>query len=173
MQRGPGQQFGPVLRRTQELPGLFREIDQNRDRGGVEDAGFSAARSVGVEVLFAFARIDRDHLAQEAHLLERERDLYGIGRRMEIEADHAPSFRSEGRDSMNVGMERFTSSIASHSSDMVPAVHRRGGPCGNPGRPDCSRSLSIPAGSRHQVYSCCSRAPRRGRCNRATPSHAR
>jgi hypothetical protein len=39
-------------------------------------------------VLLALARIDRDDFVSEAELLQQERDLGGIGRGVEIEADH-------------------------------------------------------------------------------------
>ncbi len=39
-------------------------------------------------MLLALARVDRRDFVGEAELLQQERDLRGIGRRVEIEADH-------------------------------------------------------------------------------------
>ena len=90
------------------LPGLLGEVEQ--DGGGIEDARLLAARPVGVDdrrhlavrvdrpegrrVLLALAGVDRDRLVGQARLFQEERDLRGVRRRVEIEADHEVSFGS-------------------------------------------------------------------------------
>ena len=101
----PGEELGPILRFADELAGLFGQIDQDRRR--IENPRFYATRSVGIDdhrhlavrvdgakswrVLFTLAGVDRDHLVGQPRLFQKERDLCGIGRRMEIEVDHEVS----------------------------------------------------------------------------------
>ena len=98
----PGEELGPVGGRADEAAGLLAEIKKDGVR--VEDAGLAAAGPLGVDdrrqlavgvdgeeggsVLLALARVDGHHLVGKARLLEEKGHLGGVGRGVEVEADH-------------------------------------------------------------------------------------
>ena len=73
---------------------------------GVDDRRHLAVRIDGAEgrrVLLALGRIDGHDFVGRAEFLEQQRDLGGIGRGVEIEADHGRSLRVVGRGLSRVG----------------------------------------------------------------------
>ena len=97
----PRQEFRPIGRRADEASGLLAEVEQDRAR--IEHPRLAAARPLGVDdrrhlavrvdgakggrVLLALGRVDGNDFVRQAELLEHQRDLGRIGRRVEIEAD--------------------------------------------------------------------------------------
>jgi hypothetical protein len=96
--------------RSAEEPTPLAEVE--KDGAGIEHPNLGPARSIGVDdrwdlpvridgakggrVLFALARVDGHDFVGEAEFLQQERHLRGIGRRVEIEADHGTLRAWEG-----------------------------------------------------------------------------
>ena len=87
--------LGRVLR--PELAGLLGEVEQDRvavEAGGIAvDDGRRLAVGIGGQqrrlVLLALAGVDGHQLIRRARLLQEQRHLRGVGRRMVVELDHA------------------------------------------------------------------------------------
>src|SRR5918996_837179 len=127
----PGQELRPVFRRTEELAGLVREIEQ--DGRGIEDPRLLAAWAFDIDdrrhlavrvdgaegrrVLLALAGVDRDRLVGQARLFEEERDLGRVRGRVEIEADHRRLLQDSG-----MGESRRAGAGAAASSTPITMI---------------------------------------------------
>ena len=88
--------------RTEEPAGLLGEVEQDRAR--IEHPRLAPTGSLGVDdrrdlaiwvdgakggrVLFAFGCVDGHEFVRHAEFFQQQRDLGGIGRRVEIKSDH-------------------------------------------------------------------------------------